>query len=331
MMNLIVLLSLMSLLIISISIKSGWGISKVDVYVGKGPSKIAIDSFAKKAYVANSNRQIVIVDVMSGNLTGIIPLESPARDLVVNSNDHVLYISHTGAKVSVLNMTTNKLIETLDLNPIKAYDPTLNKIYMLAPNSNLLQIADSRTYKIIQNISMINPTGISINLLTHIAYIINGVNYSSIDLVDGKLAKITGTIFIPNSQLTSIAVDGNNNEIYVTSFGSPKPLGPRDGLASVHGTLYFVEGSSNRISNNITLAGSPWYMAVDSQENKIYLAVSNIVSRSLEGITVINKLSGDIENRIQTGMTPSALAVEQCTHKVLASNQDSDTVSIISP
>ncbi|WLR42480.1 YncE family protein [Bacillus carboniphilus] len=189
------------------------------------------------------------------------------------------------------------------------------EIYVTNNGSNDVSVIDTVTNMVVDTITGItNPTGIATNSLTDLVYVAN--NSSFLSVIDGTTNVIINTITIGIFVSEyGVAVNESENLIYLANNG---------GSAN---TVIIVDGTSNVITDTVSVTSAAIGVAVDQQRNLTYV--------TSEGSGVVSVIDGDngfvITATFTVGGSPQGLAVNESTNKVYVAGTGvaSDVVSVI--
>ena len=261
---------------------------------------------------------------------------STPTSAVVDATRNLIYVDEgytNGIAVSVISGQNNSVLQTIPIQNAyfmenMAFNPNNGDLYVPsncteAPSSTSVcsglgevSVVDTRTLKVIANITQNAPWGAALNPKTNILYVVNGQSPQS-----GKYANSVVAINASNYNVISanpvgftsggeaIAVNAKTNRIYVTQQDAG---------------VVVINGSSDSVLTRITVGSTPSAIAVDDNTNTIYVA--NYGSNS---VSVINGTNNFVKATIPVGQLPYGIAVNPNTNRIYVSNFGSGTVSII--
>jgi YVTN family beta-propeller protein len=211
----------------------------VGAYPGKNPTGITINPINNTIYVANMGSNTVSVingttNVVINNITtateqgggtGGTSFFSPAG-VAYNSDNNNLYVTNRGSDtLSVINGTTNALVDEVSLDTIAPssiiYNTANNYIYVTNMGSNTVSVINGTTNTIVSNIPVgLGPNGIAYNQNNGDVYVANSIN-GTISIVDGLENTVARTVPLgTGSNPNGISYDVNNDRLFVTNTNS---------------------------------------------------------------------------------------------------------------
>jgi YVTN family beta-propeller protein len=211
----------------------------VGAYPGKNPTGITINPINNTIYVTNMGSNTVSVingttNVVINNITiateqgggtGGTNFFSPAG-VAYNSDNNNLYVTNRGSDtLSVINGTTNALVDEVSLDTIAPssiiYNAANNYIYVTNMGSNTVSVINGTTNTIVANIPVgLGPNGIAYNQNNGDVYVANSIN-GTISIVDGLENTVARTVPLgTGSNPNGISYDVNNDRLSVTNTNS---------------------------------------------------------------------------------------------------------------
>jgi YVTN family beta-propeller protein len=218
------------------------GSVNLGAFPGKNPTGIAINSINNTIYVTNMGSNTISVingttNVVVSNITlaageqevGVgakgTGFFSPAG-IAYNSDNGDLYVTNRGSDtISVINGTTNTLVDEISVNAIAPsgiiYNAANNYIYITNMGSNTVSVINGTTNTIVTNIPLwLGPNGITYNQDNGDIYVANSVN-GTISIVDGVVNTVTRTIPLGiNNNPNDISYNVIDDRLFVTNTNS---------------------------------------------------------------------------------------------------------------
>ena len=305
--------------------------------VGSAPSGVKVDPFNGQIYVANYGSDTVsVVDPKTFKTITNISSGSKPYELMTLFNR--VYVTNIGSdKISVIDQMTNKILVYIPVgkSPVKLdvnafnYPPV---VFVANRDAGTVSVIGTDVDKVIGNFSVgTAPRGISVNPLTNILYVANeGSNtVSVIDYFYNGSLDYTKTDLKMNSVPSSLIVNPNTNKIYV---GTTDGISILDGASNKaiknislgridsfdinydsniiyageqsSGHMYVLEGQTNTLLKNITLATGISDLEFDPRSNRIYATdygknsmyiINGTTYKFILGITFkINDINGGV-------------------------------------
>lgn len=215
-------------------------------------------------------------------------------------------------------------IKLLDSPVDIAVNPSVNKIYVASPDSNVVSVIDEKTDKIIKRIDIANgyPNAIDIDSQSNRVYIVNS-NSNSISVLNS----ITDEFEIHKIPVGEYPIDIAIDEMQPLVFVSNK----KDNTISV------IDGIFNTNIKNITVGESPAGLSVNPITHTLYVANSksnniSVIDYSVQpgGIDEPSLITIDGNEEIRlTGIQPSKVVADINSNKVYVTNYLSNTISVI--
>jgi YVTN family beta-propeller protein len=182
----------------------------------------------------------------------------PARNRVYTAN-------YGGNSVSVIDSTTNSVLQTIDDIPSAnglTYDPTNNIIWVSNYDLNLLTPIqadeDAANFDVLPVISIGNgPWGVAYEPVHNYIYVANSLD-NSVSVVDAATQTVVATIANSFNQPFHLSANTRNGKVYVANFG--------------HNSVSIVDGTA--VSGVVQLwdSGRPYGITVDETRDVIYVA-----------------------------------------------------------
>jgi len=252
-------------------------------------------------------------------------------DVAVNQATNTVYVTSPDSNtVSVINATTNKVVDTITvgITPVEiAVNLNTNLVYVANGNSGTISIIDGSTNKVLKTLSVTDKRdfysigGIAVNENTNKVYVLVNNDlaepaYASILIIDGLTNNLEQTFNVAELRLDydvrdgarGIAVNPETNMIYVTM---------------IFGSLHVIDGSNNKVVASLATGRMPHQVEVNKETNLVY--VSNFNSQS---VSVIDGSTNKIIKTVRVGPDPQGIAIDRVTNTIYVAG-GSGVVSII--
>ena len=209
----------------------------VGEFPGMNPTGIVTNSINNTIYVTNMGSNTVSVingttNAVVANVTAISSEEgggsgffSPAG-IAYNSDNGNLYVANRGSDtVSVINGSTNSLIDVISMDAIApsgiVYNPANNYIYVTNAGSNRVSVINGTTNAVVANILVgLGPNGIAYDQSSGNVYVSNSMN-GTISVIDGLENNVTDTITLgTNSTPNGIMYNPDTDSLFVADTNS---------------------------------------------------------------------------------------------------------------
>jgi YVTN family beta-propeller protein len=220
-------------------------------------------------------------------------------------------------------MKINKSGLPLNGSPVDlVVDAITNRLYVANPEARQIQVIDTLTDRVIQNISIgAYPSTLALNQFKNRLYV-TSPETDMIYVVDGLTNNITSKIKV-GPMVGDIAVDtndfsGHSTLVFVTNRGN--------------NSVSIIDDMLGTVVSNMPTGLDPFGIGIDALSNRAYIA-------TLEGIDIIdyftnsngrNVISHKLNNNISKYVHfPSNIVVDSNTSKAYITNSGNDTVSVI--
>jgi YVTN family beta-propeller protein len=268
------------------------------VYVGDWPTALAVNPFTNKIYVANSfDSSVTVIDGVTNDTVTFVVGFFPVA-IAVNPATNMIYSANCGSacaddsSASTVHLAGNKIYTA---HPADDQDGTVTVINGATNRTTPLNVPA--------------PVSLAINSLTNKIYV-SSQTANAVAVIDGATNNIT-TVGVGNHP-GPIALNAVTNKIYVGNLSDS--------------TVTVIDGVSGGTTTVPVSGISPDNDAivVDTATNKIYVA-----SGSEPGfVTMIDGVTNST-TAIAVGDQPGALAVNEATNRIYATNDFGNTVSVI--
>jgi YVTN family beta-propeller protein len=278
----------------------------------------------------------------------------------INTETNIAYVFHDSSIISVINCTTNRVVDTIiagrhiwDL----ATNPRTNMLYVTHPTENVISVINGSTNKVVKTVPVGDtPINIAINFDMNQVYI---GTLGHIIIMDGNTNRLITNIST-RTAFIDMKVNQHTNLIYATDAASK--------------AISIIDGNINRIVANISLDINPYYLAINPFTDVVYVSnqdgnrisvinstISKIIKTIIVGayqladiseiadmltvnpttgmlyvthptenvISVINGSTNKVVNTITVGNYPTGIVVNQNTDKVYVINKYSNDFNVI--
>lgn len=240
----------------------------------------AMTVYGDTAYVACWDDNVRIIDIPTRTVTAVIPVGPGAHDIEFDPRSRQLYVPNgesggDNSRVSVIDTEMKTVSATIPFAKgvwMMAVDSVAQRIYVVGrgmqSGSDTVGVFDTVTNAKVGEVPV--PTqarDIVVDSETHTVYV-GSEGPAPISVIDAASLTVTATIPFGN-QVRGMAIDPKSRTLYVvgderyTHIGeSPSPQ-----------ILKIVDTVSNTVRSVTTLpaADSPWAVAVDPGEQRVYL------------------------------------------------------------
>lgn len=237
---------------------------------------VALDEANHTLYLGNAlEGSIALLDTRTNRVIKTIQLSDASnpkksahvREVVLDKNNHRLYISGIGGKDSgllwVVDTEKQQLIETIkNYDPVGfAVDNVGNKVYAVTGKGELLTL-DGATSKVLSRVA-VDPKepkhyflNIALNTGKNVGYIAD-TNTRDVLVVDLNSGKLLHRIPTPNS--IAVLYNASRNEVYVTHRNDQQ--------------ISVIDANTYRVKHSIKTAAMPNSLVLSPDANTLYVSV----------------------------------------------------------
>lgn len=236
---------------------AAWGVTEINQELETG--ELAVNPATDTVYVAGPNPgDLVVVNGLTGQVTGSLPVPSRATAATVNPATDTVY-AIGGSTVTVIDAKTGTVTATIPDagSPSQvAVDQETDTIYVL--NASTVSVIDGSTNTVTDTINVgAGLAGIATDPATNMVYVTSFASIrgpSTVSVIDGATNTVTATIGV-GVGAAHLTVDPVTNLIYV---------------ANSDKTLSEIAGATNTVSDTIDADGFAG-IAADPRTDTIYL------------------------------------------------------------
>lgn len=309
------------------------------IYGGmSGPMGIAFDNLNGYLYVINwGSNSVSYYNTFNNNryLGNISGLNRPLGITFDPSNNHLYVTENSAYSVAVINATNNRVIEVIGLadQPFYTnYDPYTGYIYVTTYNGingGPLLTIDPSDNQIINSVHIGSsgatiPSGVQYDPSNGYLYIDGGLN----EWVINPFTE-TVTAKIPINSPWGVAFDSSNGLIFITasySEGLPNPGFPTSPYLNA---VYVVNGTSNVLTNTITVGENPTSIVYDPANKYVY--VTNVQNSNVSIINSANlKIAATVDVGTYPGVGANGILYNSYDGDIYVPNYNDNNISIIS-
>jgi YVTN family beta-propeller protein len=280
---------------------------------------MTLDPDTNTLYLVDGSGTLFVFDTSKNDKIKDVLVGSRPNDLAFIKNYYLFVVNSGDNSVSVIDLDTKIVVKTITtgVTPVSiATDSNKNHLLVFVTNmeSDTLSVISGNTFKTQNNITVGNrPYGVDVNPLTNRIYVANSGS-NTVSIIDyfvnssSNFIKTNQSINIPvGENPTHVAVNPLTNMIYVSS---------KDGLS-------VINGSSNRVTKTISLPDKPGSLAIDKQNNRIW--VSSVITPRL--YIIEGKTYG--KSNVSLSTIPSRISIDQKHNIAYVGSSNSDKFYII--
>jgi YVTN family beta-propeller protein len=258
------------------------------VGVGTFPQQIAINPVTNRIYVSNTGgpdipgTTVTVIDAASGNSTATVNAGTSPYAIAVNTVTDKIYVAGistgiTPDSVTIIDGATNGTSSvTVGAGAqAVAIDSGLNKVYVANTNSNNVTVIDAGNSNAVTTVPTgFSPIAIAINATTHKVYVTDNTG-ASVTVIDGNTY---GTTTIPgDADPLGVVVNTGTNQVFVVN-----------DLSNDVSTLTVIDGVTNSSASISLPVANPWYDAVDTTTDQLYVGENAVGPDSTYSITSVS-------------------------------------------
>jgi YVTN family beta-propeller protein len=190
------------------------------VSVGQRPQGVAVNSAAKRLYVANHDSDTLsVINSQTYAVIKTVPGGDGPNGVAYNPANHLIYIAAGNAnKVRILRASDYTLVTKIAVGASPngiAVNATTNRIYVTNYGSGTVSVINGTTNKVIQTLSVgVEPAQVAVNPLTNQAFVsLHGEGRIAVINSSGQVTKVD----IYSAGPYGIAVDTQRNLVYAAT------------------------------------------------------------------------------------------------------------------
>jgi YVTN family beta-propeller protein len=243
-----------------------------NITVGGSPDAVTFDSSNGYMYVINSytydyGYTVSIVDGATNSVIGSIEVIGSIPDAVAfDSSNNYVYVSNEGSGIlSVINVTTNDVVDTISVSSPDAvtFDSSNGYMYVLSSSTYSgkdVSIIDGTNNTIINAITVGSvPDAVAFDSSNGYVYVAN-YNSDNVSVINGATNSVIGTIPVGTGP-DAVAFDSSNGYVYVANYNSDN--------------VSVINGATNSVIGTIPVGTGPDAVAFDSSNGYVYVANYN--------------------------------------------------------
>ncbi|MFD9549121.1 serine/threonine-protein kinase [Nocardia salmonicida] len=281
------------------------------IMVNDAPRGIAVDSATGSAYVVGTD-SVAVIDTHR-TLVRTIPVSGRPRDVTVDAAAGKAFIGDIDGGVHIVDTRTNTVagkVATGGYSVGVASDPGARRAYVTDHGDDTVGVIDSTTNTLLRTVDGVrSPLGIAANPPGNTVYVTNQ-SHRTVSVIDTRTDAITATIPV-GAEPIAVAVDVSKGVAYVVNYSSE--------------SVSVIDTRTNTVTATIKVGYGPQAVAVDTVTGYVYIA-------QYETVTVIDSFDNTRVASVKVGKSTAgpSIAIDETTHDVLVTNEDDDTVSLIS-
>ena len=269
--------------------------------VGLGPQGVAVNPAANRAYVANNDGTLSVIDISSNQVVATLNLQGGGGSwgvAVLPALNRVYVANSFGRTLSVVNTATNSLVSNVTVGAVPKgvmVNPLTNLVYVANSGDGTVTVVNGNTLatSTIAGVGL-GPQEIALHTGTGRAYVANGLS-NILEVISTATNALSTTFTAGTGVHLGVAVNPTTNRVYV---------------ANSNGTVSAINSATNaELSSQfspILVGTGPQGVAARVSTNQVF-----VVNNGNNTVSVINT-AGDtntVTATIPVGAGPRELAV----------------------
>jgi YVTN family beta-propeller protein len=292
-----------------------------------GPFGLAYDPVNARLFIGDfGNSSLSVLDTISNQLVGSIPLTYGINDPVYDASNGLVYVADTTENVYEIN-ATNLSIAGIVVNPrgcgggcapdVQAYDPANRSVYVVDIDTDFVSAIQNS--HVIAAIPIGNyPLGVGYDAWNNDLYV---ANYTGAVVVDGVTNHVTDLVRFtgPADYLTE---DTFNGDMFVD-----------DENTTGQANVTVIDPTSNAVVATIPVGLRGGEEAFDPLTGDVYVALDNASDGYGHNgsVAVINGTSDRETSVLPVQQQPEGVAYDSFNHEVYVANLASGSLSLLLP
>lgn len=246
-------------------------------------------------------------------------------EIVVEQESGAVYVASVGQSgksgpyIYKLDPQTLTVQDSITLGEIPGFGLGINQktktLYTSNTRSNSVHAVDLKTGKILATITngaeSSHTREIVVDEISNLVYVSDVGDPSSIWVIDGKTQKYLYSLENAGKTATGLAVDAENNKLYVSVMG--------DNSVVVYDTK-----TRSKIASFPSGGESPMNLALDKAGKRLF--ATNYQSGEL---SVLNSVDGTLIQKVKVGANPIGVAFDSNHNMIYTANRQGNSVSAI--
>lgn len=269
--------------------------------VGSGPQGVAVNPAANRAYVANIDGTLSVIDITSNHVVTTFNLQGGGGSwgvAVLPALNRVYIANSSGRTLSVVNTVTNTLVSNVTVGAVPrgvVANPATNQVYVANSGDGTVSVVNGNTLatSTIAGVGL-GPQEIALHTGTGRAYVANSLS-NILEVINTATNALATTFAAGTGVHLGVAVNPTTNRVYV---------------ANNNGTVSAINSATNaELSpqfSPILVGTGPQGVTVRASTNQLF-----VVNNGNNTVSVINT-AGDtntVSATIQVGAGPREIAV----------------------
>jgi trimeric autotransporter adhesin len=269
--------------------------------VGSGPQGVALNPAANRAYVANNDGTLTVVDIARNSVVTTVNLLGGGGSwgVAVLPGLNRAYVANSfGRTLSVVNTLTNTLVANINVGAVPrgvTADPGNNLVYVANSGDNSVSVVNAGSNLVAATVANVGlaPQDVALHTVSGRAYLAN------------SLSNLVSVLSTSNNSLLSTVQVGTVHQALAVN-----PLTNRLYVTNDTGTVSVLDTTTNTELgvplSPIAVGSNPRGIAVRTATNQLF--VTNFASNTVTVVTTASDLNR-VSASIQVGSGPRGIAV----------------------
>ncbi len=293
---------------------TGW-FQTSSIPVGISAYGAAFDASTRTAYFSDLSGHLAVVDAATGTLTTTVsygPGNSNGYVLIgLNDVTHKIYAANSDDTVSVIDTTTNTVIDTIPVTGGPdgvAVNSATDTIYVGGAGS-VLAVIDGATDTVTDYVTVgIGAISVAADPAHDLVYTANSAD-GTVSVVDTSTNAVTYTVPLPAGNPQGVVADPATGKAYVSASD---------------GNVYVLDGLTGTITATITGGSAPYAGAINHTTDTLFIPDYN------NGTVTLIDLSTDTITDTVSGIDGAdGIAVDESTNMVYAAASNVDAIAVV--
>lgn len=266
----------------------GTGAGALIVPVGASPDRVAVDTRAGRAFVANyGDNSLSVIDARSGAVLRTVPVGSSPADVVVNDRTGRAFVANNQDNtVNVLDAATGVVLRTVQLVMVgaAAVDEGTGHIFVAGGCGGMpgtVAMLDARSGTVLHTLDVGSiPQQVTVDGRTRRAFVTDPVA-GIVTMLDTATGRVVRTVAMGGSPM-GVAVDERTGRAFVTNSGA--------------NTVSVLDARSGTVLRTVAVGVAPSTLAVDVHTGRVF-----VLNARSGTVSVLDARTGAVRRTVAVG------------------------------
>lgn len=289
---------------------------------------MSVDEYTGRVFLVSGDGGISMLDGRNGAVlhTSTDTDDTSTRGIAVDARTARVFVGHRdSATVTMLDARSGMILSTLDtcFGP-GAIGVSLRTSHVFVRcDDGTTAMLDARTGQILQTTPTYGAVGCArVDETTNRVFVTAG-DLQQLDVLDARTGRRLRTVRHMDSPACP-AVDARTGRVYIALDGPGMP-----GSRATTSQVAILDGRSGAVMRRVGVAANPGALAVDSRTGHVLVSSIGLVGRlgvprGFGTLSVLDGVSGQVVRTIQTGVTPTDVAIDGRAGRAVVVNSASD-------